>query len=168
MNVSMMDSFNLSWKLVHSINGLSPQHVQNLDPLLATFSTERLTIAKQLIDFDTKFSSMFSGKIGSIETEVDGLTHEEFLKIFVDGSGFTSGCGIEYPEGRLVRRTSQVTSLSAPLITGSDFLSGNLKAGRRLNDCVVTRYADANPRNVQDGASYLLRLVKAPNSLTKS
>ena len=28
MNVSMMDSYNLSWKLVHSLHGLTPQSAE--------------------------------------------------------------------------------------------------------------------------------------------
>lgn len=151
MNVSMMDSFNLSWKLVHSINGLSPKTADHSDPILSTFGQERLTVARQLIDFDTKFSSMFSGRISdAAEAEAGGLTHEEFLEIFLSGSGFTSGCGIEYPESQLVRNQCQPEP-SQPLIAGTDYLGGNLKPGRRVNDCIVTRYADANPRHIQDG-----------------
>ena len=147
----MMDSYNLSWKLAHSINGLTPQTPNQSDQILSTFGEERLTIAKQLIDFDTKFSSMFSGQISDLEaTGAEGLTHDEFLKIFLDGNGFTSGCGIEYPESRLVK-TSCKTETGKNLITGSDFLGGTLKAGRRVNDSIVMRYADANPRHLQDG-----------------
>jgi phenol 2-monooxygenase len=149
MNVSMMDSYNLSWKLVHSINGLTPKTEKKSCPILSTFGDERLTVAKQLIDFDTKFSSMFSGQMSEVEAEeAGGLTHDEFLKIFLNGSGFTSGCGIEYPESQLV-----VTATEKDLITGTDFLGGTLKAGRRVNDSIVTRYADSNPRHLQDGES---------------
>jgi phenol 2-monooxygenase (NADPH) len=137
MNVSMMDSYNLAWKLAHTIHGLSPQ--QPNANVLATYETERLDIARILIEFDTKFSSMFSGQIGS-DSAVQGLTHEQFLKVFSDGSGFTSGCGI----------------------AGSGYLQGILKPGRRLLDSVVRRYADANLRHLQDGmhsALYLLRPI---------
>lgn len=151
MNVSMMDSYNLSWKLVHSINGLSPKTAKQPEPVLSTFGDERLTVAKQLIDFDTRFSSMFSGQISEEEaTEAGRLTHDEFLKIFLDGSGFTSGCGIEYRENQLVK-SSGLNDTGKALITGTDFLGGTLKAGRRVNDSIVTRYADANPRHLQDG-----------------
>jgi phenol 2-monooxygenase len=151
MNVSMMDSYNLSWKLVHSINGLSPKTNSKTDLVLSTYGEERLNVARQLIDFDTKFSSMFSGRISEVETaEVGGLTHDQFLKIFLDGSGFTSGCGIEYQENQLVR-SSRVPEDGEALITGTNFLEGILRAGRRVNDSVVMRYADANPRHLQDG-----------------
>ena len=161
MNVSMMDSYNLSWKLVHAINGLSPTTVNHSVPVLSTFGDERLTIARQLIEFDSKFSSMFSGQISEEDTGAGGLTHDEFLKIFVDGSGFTSGCGIEYPENRLVKNFG-VDNTGNSLITGVDFLGGTLKAGRRVNDSIVTRYADANPRHLQDGKFQRLPVLLSP------
>ncbi|PVH77748.1 phenol 2-monooxygenase [Cadophora sp. DSE1049] len=122
MNVSMMDSYNLSWKLMHSLNGLSPI-AKSRDTILDTFETERLTIAKELIAFDKEFSSMFSGKIGAEGTE--GLTHDQFLEVFSTGNGFTSGCGIEYPETSLVKKTTP-----KGLVTGSDYLSDFPSTGR--------------------------------------
>lgn len=145
MNVSMMDSYNLAWKLAYTIHGLSPKSLNA--SVLATYGDERLEVAKLLIEFDTKFSSMFSGQIGSDST-VEGLTHEQFLQVFSDGSGFTSGCGIEYPPGTLVQ--SPISDEVYP-ITGNNYLQGVLKPGRRLLDSVVRRYADANLRHLQDG-----------------
>jgi phenol 2-monooxygenase len=145
MNVSMMDSYNLAWKLAHTIHGLSPSSPNA--SVLASYNSERLGIARMLIDFDTKFSSMFSGQIGS-ESAAESLTHEQFLKVFRDGSGFTSGCGIEYSDSVVVQ--SEVTGNSLPIV-GVDYLQGILKSGRRLLDSVVRRYADANIRHLQDG-----------------
>jgi phenol 2-monooxygenase len=150
MNVSMMDSYNLSWKLVHSIHGLTPRSSMiELDPILASYEHERLTVARQLIDFDSKFSSMFSGVIGGRDSTVESLTHEQFLKVFSDGNGFTSGCGIEYPTGLLVHAVDPANNP----IHGTDFLSGVLCPGRRLLDVKVRRFADANVRHLQDGES---------------
>jgi phenol 2-monooxygenase len=150
MNVSMMDSYNLSWKLIHSLNGLTP-HARGIgDKILQTFQTERLTVAKELIAFDKEFSSMFSGKMGSEEDKEGGLTHEQFLKVFSTGNGFTSGCGIEYPENLLVRKT-----VSEGLIQGTDFLSGVLRPGRRLLNVKVKRHADGYRRDLQDGNNRL-------------
>jgi phenol 2-monooxygenase (NADPH) len=150
MNVSMMDSYNLAWKLVHSIHGLTPRCSPLApDSILASFEHERLTVARQLIDFDTKFSSMFSGAIGGHDSTVESLTHEQFLKVFSDGNGFTSGCGIQYPMGLLVH---QLDPAKNP-IYGTDFLNGILCPGRRLLDVRVRRFADANVRHLQDGKS---------------
>lgn len=156
MNVSMMDSYNLAWKLVHTLHGLSPD---SSNSVLSSFSLERLTVAKQLIEFDTQFSSMFSGAIGGAagaakDDAASGLTHEEFLQVFRNGNGFTSGCGIEYPES-LLTRVSELgqqgqDERTSPIDANGDYLNGCLKPGRRLADTIVRRFADANPRHLQD------------------
>lgn len=87
MNVSMMDGYNLGWKLAYELLGLSPK-----GSLLPSYEFERRDIAQQLIDFDNAFASKFSQKMGG-PGEKDGLTHEEFFQVFHTGGGFTSGCG---------------------------------------------------------------------------
>ncbi|XHF96635.1 hypothetical protein AWENTII_000258 [Aspergillus wentii] len=150
MNVSMMDSYNLAWKLVYSIHGLSHDSATpgQPDTVLDTYDTERHTIAQQLIEFDRAFSSMFSGKIGSTEDGVEQLTHEQFLKVFSTGNGFTSGCGIEYPENVTVHRTLKNDSKNP--IQGTDYLFGVLRPGRRLMNVRYKRHADGNRRDLQD------------------
>ncbi|KAF5534402.1 phenol hydroxylase [Fusarium mexicanum] len=156
MNVSMMDSYNLAWKLVHKIHGLTPSSTSGTDPILETFSQERVDVARQLIEFDAQFSHMFSGRIGSADAETSGLTHEEFLRVFSDGSGFTSGCGLQYKESQLIRELG----VKSNLLRG-DPLLGALTPGRRLLDVEVKRYADATARHLQDempptGRHYIL------------
>jgi len=148
MNVSMMDSFNLSWKLAYHLNGLVPPGGQGTNgsiELLNSYEDERREIARELIEFDHQFSSMFSGQIGA-EGEEEGLTHEQFLEVFSTGNGFTSGCGIEYPDSDLVLKERA----NSP-VHGTDFLSGVLRPGRRLLNVRVIRHADGNPRDLQDG-----------------
>ena len=54
MNVSMQDAFNLGWKLASVLRGrCSPE-------ILRTYSVERQSVAKELIDFDRKWARMFS------------------------------------------------------------------------------------------------------------
>lgn len=142
-----MDSYNLSWKLVHSLHGLFP--TSKTKEALRTYNIERAGVAKQLIDFDSKFSSMFSGQIGAADPQLNHLTHDLFLKVFRDGSGFTSGCGIEYGQSCLVHRQNHLTKDDP--IEGIDYLQGILTPGRRLPNVRVRRYADANLRNLQDG-----------------
>lgn len=136
MNVSMMDGFNLSWKLAHAIHGLAA------DPnaLLATYQHERLAIAQQLIAFDAEFSAMFSGRIGAAH----GLTHEEFVAVFRAGGGFTSGCGIQYDGGLLV------VPRALPAGSSGDAEMTQLVPGRRLLNVKTVRFADASPRDVHD------------------
>ncbi|RAK89211.1 putative efflux pump antibiotic resistance protein [Aspergillus costaricaensis CBS 115574] len=125
MNVSMMDSYNLAWKLAYAINGLTPASTSpgKPDAVLDTYHFERHTIAQELIEFDRAFSSMFSGKIGAAEDGAGGLTHEQFLDVFSTGNGFTSGCGIEYPESPIVQK---VQGAKKNPIEGTDYLSGIL------------------------------------------
>ena len=149
MNVSMMDSYNLAWKLVYAIHGLTPTaSSERPDPLLDTYHVERHTIAQQLIEFDRDFSSMFSGKIGASEDGVGGLTHDQFLEVFSRGNGFTSGCGIEYPDNLTAVR--DLEGKENP-ITGTDYLSGILRPGRRLLNVRLVRHADGYRRDLQDG-----------------
>jgi 2-polyprenyl-6-methoxyphenol hydroxylase-like FAD-dependent oxidoreductase len=54
MNVSMQDAFNLGWKLAAVLRGRCSPAV------LRTYSVERQSVAKELIDFDRKWASMFS------------------------------------------------------------------------------------------------------------
>lgn len=142
MNVSMMDGFNLSWKLAHVLTGLAP----NPSALLATYEFERLEIARQLIEFDTKFSSMFSGRIGDGES---GLTHDEFVAVFRAGGGFTSGCGIQYGSGLLVVEDSAAAA-AAVITPGATADSGHLVPGRRVLNVQTVRFADASPRDIHD------------------
>jgi 2-polyprenyl-6-methoxyphenol hydroxylase-like FAD-dependent oxidoreductase len=57
MNVSMQDAFNLGWKLAAVLSGRSAPS------LLNTYSTERQTIAKGLIDFDREWAAMISAPL---------------------------------------------------------------------------------------------------------
>ena len=155
MNVSMMDSYNLSWKLVHSLHGLTPKPTHSGgNNVLATFGEERVSVARQLIEFDSKFSSMFSGQIGMADPQLNNLTHDLFLKVFSDGSGFTSGCGIEYGKSVLVDNCHH-SNPENPVV-GHDYLQGTLMPGRRLVNVRVRRYADGNPRDLHDGESQYL------------
>ena len=150
MNVSMMDSYNLAWKLAHSINGLTPSSRTSGEPdsILDTYHSERHTIAQELIEFDKAFSSMFSGKIGS-GNGAESLSHDQFLDVFNTGNGFTSGCGIEYPDSEIVEKTVPYHNHNP--VDGTDFLSGILRPGRRVLSGRVKRHADGVPRELQDG-----------------
>ncbi|KAF7905861.1 hypothetical protein EAF00_000140 [Botryotinia globosa] len=118
MNVSMMHSYNLTWKLAHEIYSLSPEPPGA--SVLKTYETGLVTVARMLIEFDTKFTSTFSGQIGS-DSSAEGLTHEQFLKVCSDGSDLTSDCGIEYLQSIAVKATSIENS---HLISGDSNLHG--------------------------------------------
>ena len=56
MNVSMQDAFNLGWKIASVVKGDADRSI------LKTYQSERRRIAQDLIDFDHRFSRLFSGR----------------------------------------------------------------------------------------------------------
>ncbi len=125
--------------------------------LLQTYATERSAVARDLIDFDTRFSTMFSGKLGAT-LALDGqpLTHERFLEVFSQGSGFSSGCGIEYAPSELVvpvdmERLEWHEGPRSGQELQQALLNGGLWPGRRLADLRVIRHADGIPMHLHDG-----------------
>lgn len=83
-------AYNLGWKLSQVVHGYA-------DPIiLKTYQSERRHIAQQLIDFDTRFSKLFSGKPAKSIMDGEGIDLKEFRKAFEKGNMFTSGIGM-YP-----------------------------------------------------------------------
>ncbi|KDR80826.1 hypothetical protein GALMADRAFT_222424 [Galerina marginata CBS 339.88] len=130
MNASMNDSHNLAWKLTHVLKGWAEIS------LLKTYEFERRKYAQDLINFDKQFAKLFSGKPRT-EACQDGVSHEDFLKIFQAFGGFTSGIGIHYAESSL---TSQKHQTSAK----------NLIVGQRILPQIFLRAADSRPVEIQD------------------
>lgn len=137
MNVSMLDAYDLSWKLVHALNGLCPSP----EALFDTFAHDRLENALNLIYQDRIwYGSRYRDNGEQI------VTPEVFLAL--EQTDFISGIGIEYGESFLV--DAKTGSSKAGPICSKDFSSGVLREGRRLADVVVKRFADGEPRHVQD------------------
>ncbi len=82
MNISMMDTYNLSWKLVSVLRGIAkPELLKTCEhpfisnrtlkslteSLCSSDQSERHAVAHDLITFDHKFSRLFSGKPSSAE-----------------------------------------------------------------------------------------------------
>ncbi|KDQ61457.1 hypothetical protein JAAARDRAFT_150177 [Jaapia argillacea MUCL 33604] len=130
MNASMNDTHNLSWKLAHVLRG------QADFSLLKTYEFERRKYAQDLIDFDKRFSALFSGKPRT-EHNQDGVSHEDFLQAFRTFGGFTSGIGIHYAESAIVNYNYQG-------------LASGVAIGQRMGPQIVIRVADARPFDVQD------------------
>ena len=128
MNVSMRDSFNLGWKLASVIKGkCSPE-------LLHTYSAERRTVAKELIDFDREFAKMFSARPKtSLDDESDSIDPKEFQKYFEKHGRFTAGTAIQYYPSIISGKP-----IHQELATG-------LEIGMRFHSASVIRVADAKP-----------------------
>lgn len=121
MNVSMQDGFNLGWKLGHVLEGRSPRE------LLSTYSAERQLVAKDLIDFDKKWSTLMATRPEDLD---DPSELEEF---YVRTAEFPAGFMTQY---------------SASMITAeSDHqeLATGYPIGKRFKSAVVTRVCDGNP-----------------------
>ena len=128
MNVSMRDSFNLGWKLASVIqNKCSPN-------ILHTYSAERRTVAKELIDFDRKFAKMFSAKPKTANSnQKDNVDPKEFQKYFEKHGRFTAGTAIQY--------YPSIISSNAK----HQHLASGLKIGMRFHSAPVIRVADVKP-----------------------
>lgn len=116
----MNDTHNLAWKLALVLRGTASRSLlatvsrracctptrQGTDRRTIQYEAERRKYAQDLINFDKKFSALFSGKPKS-ETNVDGVTHEQFLEVFKTFGGFTSGIGIHYQDSKIVVSANQ-------------------------------------------------------------
>ncbi|KAI0675863.1 FAD binding domain-containing protein [Trametes maxima] len=130
MNASMNDTHNLAWKLTHVLRGWADLSI------LKTYEFERRKYAQDLIDFDKKFSKLFSGKPRTEENQ-DGVTHEEFLEAFQTFGLFTSGIGVHYEPSAITHAQHQA-------------VASKLIVGERLIPHVFVRAADARPYDIQD------------------
>jgi len=132
MNASMMDTWNLGWKLGLVLLGRA-------DPsILKTYESERRPFAQDLIDFDHKLSRAFSAKPKAGQAGVeDGVDPEEFKRNFEIGNEFASGTIINYPASVLIAKEE-----SAPKASRPEQLAKNIAVGKRFKSHQVTRHAE--------------------------
>jgi len=94
-----------------------------------------------LIDFDTKFSKLFSGKPKSEtcpeEGDEEGISLDEFKKVFATGNEFAAGTIINYDESPLVVKSSTSGA--------KQHLAPNLPIGKRFISAQVVNVASATP-----------------------
>lgn len=128
MNVSMADAWNLGWKLASVLRGTAKPE------LLHTYSAERQTVAKQLIDFDREFSDRFRARTTkSCDADGDGDDAEEFQQYFIAQGRFTAGVATSYAP-------SMITAEA-----GFHHLAEGFPVGMRFHSAPVVRLADAKP-----------------------
>ena len=123
MNISMHDSFNLGWKLAAVAQGKSS------GDLLLSYSDERHAIARELIDFDRHFASLFS-EAGRSEETLDTSALQEAL---IRADGFVSGTTSEYGQSPTIDRAS------------AQWCAGGLEIGKRFPPLTLLRAVDACP-----------------------
>lgn len=125
MNVSMGDTFNLGWKLVHVLTGRS------MPDLLHSYSAERLQEAKRLVETDHRWARIMSAPPG--ESELDGTDMPRFQKQFIENLEFTGGLSVHYGPSDLVAEPVH------------QHLARGLVIGKRFHSAPVVRLADAMP-----------------------
>jgi phenol 2-monooxygenase (NADPH) len=135
MNVSMQDAFNLGWKLAAVLDGRSAP------TLLETYSSERQTIAQNLIDFDREWSTTIAQPAFDPDhPELGGMEPGALQAAFVTSGRYIAGLATQYTPSVL---TGAATYQS--LATGFEI-------GTRLHSTPVMRVADA--KDVQLGHTH--------------
>ncbi|MEQ1658407.1 MAG: FAD-dependent monooxygenase [Hylemonella sp.] len=123
MNVSMQDTFNLGWKLVHVLQGRSDAR------LLRSYSKERLTEAKRLVETDHKWARVMSAP--TTQAERDGSEEPRIIRQFKENLEFTGGLAVKYDPSALIGPATWQA-----LATGETI-------GRRFHSAPVVRVSDA-------------------------
>jgi len=86
--------------------------------LFLTDRSERVEVARQLIDFDRKFSGLFSGKPAVAQQA--GISVEEFRSLWLKFGKWTTGTAVQYAPSLLVAAaTPEKQRLAANVHIGS-------------------------------------------------
>jgi phenol 2-monooxygenase len=163
MNVSMQDAYNLGWKLGLVVKGIAKPDI------LKTYQAERRGVAKALIEFDHKFSRLFSGRPAKDVLDETGVSMSDFKDAFVKGNMFASGLSVDYGASMLVAKPEDPaeqgdgTSLPVPATTASiskepdlgtrivsnQELATNIKLGMRFPSYKALNQSSARPVHFQ-------------------
>ena len=121
MNVSMADTFNLGWKLAAVLRG------QAIPSLLHSYSEERRSKAKELIDFDRDMARLFSAK------PKNATESAQFQSYFKKHGRYTAGVETRYGPS-LITQTGNHSHLAE-----------GFKTGMRFHSAPVIRLGDGKP-----------------------
>ncbi|KAH9821518.1 FAD binding domain-containing protein [Melampsora americana] len=138
MNMSMSDTFNLTWKLAHVLQGKAHPKI------LRTYESERAPLGAELIEVDRKISGLFSGRPAL--DDVSGISLPEFRETMRKGSEFGTGIFIDYPSSELIVKQSDPNSK----IKNKQDLAKRVVVGPRLASQQVVCLADAKPYHISD------------------
>lgn len=122
MNVSMQDAFNLGWKLAAVLRK------QCVPSLLHSYSAERQTVAKELIDFDREWAGILASA-----AKAGGADAAKTQDYFVRHGRYTAGTATHY-------RPSVLTGAAT-----HQHLAEGLVIGKRFHSAPVIRLGDAKP-----------------------
>ena len=146
MNVSMQDTYNLTWKIAAVVKGYAKRSI------LKTYQSERRKIAQDLIAFDHKFSRLFSGRPARDAADEAGISMEEFKDVFLKGAMFASGLSVDYGPSMLVAKRGDPVAIEddpkgmgESRVIGKQELADNIRLGMRFPSAQVLNQADARP-----------------------
>lgn len=164
MNTAIIDAQALSWRINLVEKGLADRQA-----LLSTYHDERHKTGKQLIDFDSEYSALFSGEIPKTTPELKGASAEElkvhFFNVQRRNAAFTTGAGVLYDDNVLNYRDPSPLGLSKAV-------TNRLEPGRRLLPAWATRWISSTPvriiHEVQFTAPGGFRLYVCGGKLSKN
>ena len=125
MNVSLQDGYNIGWKLGMVLTGQADAS------LLETYVEERGATAKDLIEFDKRWTKTFSPKHAK-EMNVDN-DPDFFAKEFIKAGRYTAGLVTEYVDSVITTEATSKTELAK-----------NVIVGKRCPSAQVVRFCDGN------------------------
>ena len=155
MNVSMQDAYNLGWKVAGAVKGLWGKEV------LRTYQSERRRIAQDLIDFDHRFSRLFSGRPAKDVMDEEGISMAEFKNAFERGNMFASGIAVDYGASAIVAKDGDakaqgdgtavdVSGGKEDRVISTQELAKEVMLGKRMPSFKVLNQADARPWHLQE------------------
>ena len=155
MNVSMQDAYNLGWKVANVVRGLSNRSI------LKTYQSERRRVAQDLIEFDHRFSRLFSGRPAKDVMDEEGISMEVFKDAFEKGNLFASGIAVDYGASMIVAKSgsgkdqgdgTDVLGDEKLRVISDDAerLASGLELGKRMPSFKVLNQADARPWHLQE------------------
>ncbi|EXF83058.1 phenol hydroxylase [Colletotrichum fioriniae PJ7] len=157
MNVSMQDTYNLGWKVALAAKGIAKRDI------LSTYQSERRRVAQDLIEFDHRFSRLFSGRPAKDVLDEEGVSMEVFKDAFLKGNLFASGLSVDYGASNLVVKAGDslkqgdgskvlksVASISEEDFKKKQALATGLPVGMRFNSFKVLNQACARPWHFQE------------------
>lgn len=153
----MHDSYNLVWKIASVIKKKARTVI------LSTYTTERRAVALELIEFDRRFSRMFSGRPAKDIADEAGISMTEFKRTFEQGNIFTSGISVKYGPNVLVdSKCKPGMECHMPF--------GGFQLGARFPSSQVACQADATPMQLGDvlKSDGLWRLIVFAGDVTQA
>jgi phenol 2-monooxygenase len=128
----MQDTFNLGWKLVHVLQGRADAS------LLRSYSKERLTEAKRLVETDHEWARIMSAP--TTQAEREGKEEPRIIRQFKANLEFTGGTAVKYDASTLFAASPY-----------QDLAKGEA-IGRRFHSAPVVRVSDAKPMQLGHAA----------------